>query len=94
MTIEIAHIQQKIMPILDRYGATRPAIFGSVARGEATDESDLDILVQLPKGATLLDLVGLKQDLEVALGRKVDVLTYRGLHPLLKDRIEREAIAL
>ncbi|MEK7076662.1 MAG: nucleotidyltransferase family protein [Patescibacteria group bacterium] len=91
---DIHHIQQKIMPILERYGATRSAIFGSHARGEATEKSDLDVLVDLPQGATLLDLVELKDALETALGMRVDVLTYGGIHPLLRDRIEREAVAL
>lgn len=91
---DIRYIQQKIRPILEHYRAKRPAIFGSIARGEATEKSDLDLLVELPPGTTLFDLVGLQQELEGVLGRSVDVLTYGGLHPLLKDRIEREAIAL
>ena len=90
---EIQKIQDLIQPILRRYGVTRPALFGSIARGEADAHSDVDLIVQLPARATLLDLVGLKQELESALGRSVDVLTYGGLHPLLKDRITREAIS-
>ncbi len=90
----IPAIQKQIRSILDRHGAKRAAIFGSVARGEAMPDSDVDILVALPEGATLLDLVSLKQELEAALQREVDVLTYNGLHPLLKDRIQQEAIAL
>ena len=94
MNQEIREMQQVIRSILTRYGASRPAVFGSVARGEATNDSDIDLLVDLPAGSTLLDLVGLKQELESALGRRVDVLTYGGLHPLLKDRVEREAVRL
>lgn len=94
MTSEIRNIQKDIKPILDRYGVTKPALFGSVVRGEAHLGSDIDLLVSLPAEATLLDLVGLKQELEDALGRRVDVLTYGGLHPLLKERIEREAVAI
>ena len=94
MTSEIRNIQKEIKSILDRYGVTKPALFGSVARGEAHRGSDIDLLVSLPVEATLLDLVGLKQELEDALGRRVDVLTYGGLHPLLKERIEREAVAI
>ena len=59
-------------------------------RGELTKDSDIDILVEFKGKKSLLDLVGLKQELEEILKRKVDVLTYNSLHPLLKDRILRE----
>lgn len=83
-------IKNKIIPILKRQGVTKAALFGSVVRGEAKKRSDIDILVNLRKDKTLLDLVGLKLELEEKLGRKVDVLTYGGIHPLLKDRILSE----
>ena len=87
-------IKDIVKPILDRHGVRRSAIFGSRARGDAADDSDLDLLVELPLGATLLDLVALQQELEESVGKKVDVLTYAGLHPLLRARIEREAVVL
>ncbi len=65
----------------------RAALFGSYVRGDNNENSDVDILVDLPRGKTLLDLVGLKQDLEEILQRKVDVVEYGGIHPLLKDSI-------
>ena len=68
----------------------KAALFGSVVRGEAGKKSDVDVLVQLEDGKTLLDLVGLKLDLEDRLGRKVDLLTYGCIHPLLKDIILKE----
>ena len=83
-------IKKKIVPILKRQGVTKAALFGSFARGEARKRSDIDILVNLKKNKTLLDLVGLKLELEEKLGRKVDVLTYNGLHPLLKNIILNE----
>lgn len=83
-------IKRKIVPILKRQGVTKAALFGSVVRGEARKRSDIDILVNLKKDKTLLDLVGLKLELEERLGRKVDVLTYNGIHPLLKDIILNE----
>ena len=88
--ITIEEIKIKILPILGKYGASMASIFGSVARGEATDESDVDILVELPEGSSLLDLAGLKIDIEEILSRSVDVLTYNSLHPLLRDRILSE----
>ena len=84
------NIKKKIVPILKRQGVTKAALFGSFVRGEAGKKSDIDILVNLKKDKTLLDLVGLKLELEEKLGRKVDVLTYGGIHPLLKDIILNE----
>ena len=75
-------------------GARNLRVFGSVARGESRPDSDLDLLVDMENGRTLLDLVGLWQDLEEALGRRVDVVSEGGLSPHLRDRILREAIPL
>lgn len=83
-------IKKQIVPILRRQGVTKAAFFGSFATGKARKRSDIDILVNLKKDKSLLDLVGLKLELEEKLGRKVDVLTYNGIHPLLKDRILNE----
>ena len=88
MTIEI--IKRRILPILKREGVLRAAIFGSVARGEMTDKSDIDILVELGKDKSVLDLIGLKFDFEDKLGRKVDVVSYGGISPLLRDIILKE----
>ncbi len=89
-TLTIKDIKRKATPTLKRQGVTRAALFGSVVRGETKKGSDIDLLVNLQKSKTLLDLVGLKLELEERLGRKVDVLTYNGIHPLLKDRILNE----
>ncbi len=73
-------------------GITRIGIFGSLARGEATDASDVDVVVELERPDLLL-LVGIKQELEELLQRPVDVVRYREqMNPLLKKRIDREAI--
>ena len=66
----------------------------SFARGEAEDDSDLDLLVELPGTESLLDLVALKLDLEEVPGREVNVLTYRALHPLIKERVLREQVVI
>lgn len=89
-TITIQDIKKKILPILRRQGVIKAALFGSVARGEVTKKSDIDLLVKLTKDRSLLDLVGLKLELEEKLGGNVDVLTYNGIHPLLKKIILRE----
>ncbi|WXG47559.1 MAG: nucleotidyltransferase family protein [Candidatus Atabeyarchaeum deiterrae] len=88
MQVEV--IENKIAPVLKRYGVRRAAIFGSIARGEEMENSDIDILVEFEGDKSLLDLAGLKIELEETLGRKVDVLTYDSLHPLLRDRILSE----
>lgn len=71
-------------------GVSQAAIFGSFARGEETVKSDIDILVTLPAGSSLLDLVDIKNVLEEKMRRKVDVLTYKSIHPLLRERILKE----
>ncbi len=81
-------------PILNKYGVVRSALFGSVVRGESSEASDIDFLVEFPPESTLLDLVGLEQELEEAFGRDVDVITFRSLHPLLKEYVLREAVVL
>jgi len=90
----IMEIKNKIMPVLNKYGVKKASLFGSVVREEQTDSSDIDLLVELPETASLLELVSLKLDLEEILKKKVDVLTFDSLHPLLKDKIlhEQEAV--
>lgn len=88
MTVEA--IKKKIIPILRRQGVVRAAVFGSAARGTMTKNSDIDILVKLARNKSLLDLAGLKLDLEDKLGRDVDVISYGGIHPLLKDIILKD----
>lgn len=85
---------ERIIDILRRNGVKRAAFFGSIVRGEMTDESDVDLLVEFEKRKSLLDLAGLKIELEDALNRRVDVLTYRSLHPLLKERILAEQVRI
>jgi hypothetical protein len=87
-------IKKRILPILKCYGVVRASLFGSRIRGEMNDKSDIDLLVELPENSSLLDLGGLKSDLEEALRIRVDLLTYDSLHPLLRERIlsEQEAV--
>jgi len=80
-------IKQKALPILRRANVTKAALFGSQVRGDNTTESDIDMLVDVPRGTTLFDLVGIQQDLEDILKKKVDLVTYNSIHPELKDSI-------
>jgi uncharacterized protein len=83
----LEQIREQILPVLKQAEVKKAALFGSYVRGDNNENSDVDILVDLPRGKTLLDLVGLKQDLEEILQRKVDVVEYGGIHPLLRDSI-------
>ena len=87
-------LREKILPILKKYGIKKAALFGSFARGEQKPDSDIDILVKFKdrENKTLLDLVGLELELVDVLNRKVDVLTYNSIHPLLKDYILKEQV--
>ncbi|MCK4904862.1 nucleotidyltransferase domain-containing protein [bacterium] len=87
---QIEDIKRTITQVLVRYEVKKAALFGSVVREEATEGSDIDLLVEFNGSKSLLDLVGLKLELEELLGKKVDVLTYRSLHPLLRERILAE----
>jgi len=87
-------VEQQVLPVLRRHDVTHAAIFGSFARGEEEVDSDLDILVELPSTKSLLDLVALKLDLGEVLGRKVDVLTSRALHPRTRERVLQEGVEI
>jgi predicted nucleotidyltransferase len=84
----------EILRLAARHGARGVRIFGSVARGEAHEESDVDFLVELEPGRSLLDHAALVIDLQDLLARRVDVATVRGLREDLRDRILAEAIPL
>jgi predicted nucleotidyltransferase len=86
--------REAILAIATQHGARNVRIFGSVARGDARPDSDIDLLVDLEAGRTLLDHVGLCQDLEELLGRRVDVVVDGGLSPHLEKRILAEATPL
>ncbi len=84
--------REEILRIAAQHGATRIRVFGSIARGEARPDSDVDLLVRMERGRSLFDLVGLWQDLEELLGRKVDVISEGGMSPYIRERILSEAI--
>jgi predicted nucleotidyltransferase len=86
--------REEILRIAARHGARNVRVFGSMARGEADQASDIDFLVEMEPGRSLLDLGGLQVDLESLLGCRVDVVTVRGLKPRIRDRVLREAVAV
>ena len=86
--------RDQIRQLASRHGADDVRVFGSHARGQQHPESDLDLLVKLRAGSSLLDQIALQQDLEDLLGIPVDVVVEGGLSPHLSRRIQAEAISL
>ncbi len=86
--------REEILQIAAWHGARNVRVFGSVARGEADERSDIDFLVEMERGQTLFDHVALIRDLEHTLTIRVDVATVGGLKERMRDRVLREAILL
>lgn len=86
--------RSEILNCASEHGARNVRVFGSAARGEAGPASDVDLLVEMEPGRSLLDFVGLWQELEDLLGLKVDLLSEGGISPYLRDRILADAVAL
>lgn len=86
--------REDILLLAGKYGASNVRVFGSVARGEADEQSDIDLLIEMERGRSLLALAGLLVDLEELLGCKVDVVPEDSLRERIRGRVLREAVAL
>ncbi len=86
--------RKDIITAARRHGAHNIRVFGSAARGEDRPDSDVDFLVDMEPGRSLLDMGGLLMELRELLGRDVDVVTERGLKPRIRDRVLKEAVPL
>jgi hypothetical protein len=86
--------REQILKVAERYGAYNVRVFGSVARGEDDEASDIDFLVNLEAGRSLMDLGGLLYDLQNLLGVPVDVVTEKGLRTRIRERVIQESIPL
>ena len=91
---KLEKLKSKIIKILKKNKVKRAGIFGSYARGEQKKKSDIDILIKYPKGLGGFAFVGIKFDLEKKIRKKVDLVTYNSLHPLLKERILKEEVRI
>lgn len=83
--------REEILRIAEKHGASNVRVFGSVARGEADERSDIDLLVQMEPGRSLLDHAALWLELEKLLGRGVDVVSEKGLRPRVREHVLRDA---
>ena len=87
----IENHRAEILALAERHGIHNVRVFGSMARGDADDASDVDLLVSLPPGTSGLALGGLLMDVQDLLQRRVEVITDRALHPALRDHVLEEA---
>lgn len=90
MKVNKENLFKKIISLIKKHGAKKIAVFGSYARGEEKPKSDIDILVEFSERKSLLDIVGIEQELSDTLGIKVDLLTEKSISPYLIDRIKRD----
>ena len=86
--------KEQVLALAAKHGASHVRVFGSVARGTADDNSDIDFLVDLEPGRSLFDLGGLLSDLQQLLAHNVDVITPASLRPRIRDRVLKEAVSL
>jgi len=86
--------REEILRIAAKHGARNVRVFGSVARDESDEESDIDLLVELEPGRSLMDHAALWLELQQALGRRVDVVSDRGIKPRMRERVLREAVPI
>jgi uncharacterized protein len=91
---ELRERRDEIIEVARARGASHVRVFGSIARGDATETSDVDFLVDLEPGRSLMDLGGLLMDLQDLLQRNVDVVTERGLRPRVAERVLADAVEL
>jgi uncharacterized protein len=85
---------KEILEIVAQHGACNAKVFGSTVRGQAGPDSDLDLLVKLDPGRSLLDLIAIKQDMEDLLHCDVDVVTEAAISPYIREQVLREAVSL
>ncbi len=91
---DVENLKKIAVPVLKGYGVEKAAVFGSFARGDATENSDIDLLVKYKEGTSLFDVVRLQNRLEAELGRKVDLVSYDFIDKYIRERILKESISL
>ena len=94
MSEEIRKIQEKVTPVLKRYGIARAAVFGSVARGDNRSDSDVDVVIEIPRPYGLFEFMEIKNGLEDILGKKVDLVEYRSIKPRVRENIIKDQVQI
>ena len=92
--MNLNELREKILPILKKWGVKKASVFGSYVREEAGEDSDVDIIVEINDELSLLDFIEFKLEIEDVIGKKVDLLEFATIKPILKDRILKEQVAL
>ena len=92
--MDIDELKEMVVPVLKKHKITKAGVFGSFAKNKATDKSDVDILVELTYPMSLLDFIGIKQELEEILQKSVDLVEYRAIKPIIKDSILKSEIRI
>ena len=90
----LKEIEKKILPILKKHNVKKAGFFGSYARGEEKEKSDIDILIELEKHLSLFDVIGIKLELEKAIEKKIDLVEYETIRPELKEIILKDEILI
>lgn len=91
---ELRKYKPQIMEVAEKYGVTNIRVFGSTARGDATDDSDVDFLVEMKKGRSAFDMGGFYEDTREIIGSDIDLVTPTSLHSYIKKKVFDESIAL
>ncbi len=94
LSIILKQKREKVLETAARFGASNVRVFGSVARGEVDESSDIDLLVNMEPGRSLMDLGGLLVELQELLGTEVDLVTEKGLRPRIREQVLKDAIPL
>ena len=92
--MNITSIKQQAAPIFQKYGVIRASLFGSVVRGEDTEKSDVDILIEVPENKSLFDMMDIQFALEDVLKKKVDLVEYKAIKPRLRPYILKDQIQI
>ncbi len=90
----VEDIENRGISVLRRHGVKKAGLFGSYVRGEARKDSDIDILVEVDDDMSLLDFAGIKVEIEESIGRKVDLVEYSTIKPVLRDKILKEQVII
>ena len=92
--MKVKEVKEKVIPILIKHKIRKAGVFGSVAKNKDRKDSDVDLLIELGDDISLLDFIGIKLELEEALKKKVDLVEYKAIKPLLKDIILKEEVRI